>query len=129
MAALDPGQYTCQPFTGLSLTARLFTEPGDHVLDLCCAPGAKLCMIGSIMQHKYLQRLQSDTRQVSNTDGTNGLREHSGSVTGVDIAAHRLAAAKYAHVILHMVLTFVQNTGQKISRAQCATIRSGCHHI
>lgn len=42
---------------------------GDHVLDLCAAPGAKLCMI--------LDLLGS-----------------SGSVTGVDIAQHRLAACR-----------------------------------
>ncbi|GMP27128.1 hypothetical protein CsSME_00003259 [Camellia sinensis var. sinensis] len=42
---------------------------GDHVLDLCAAPGAKLCMI--------LDLLGS-----------------SGSVTGVDVARHRLAACR-----------------------------------
>ncbi|KAL3821410.1 hypothetical protein ACJIZ3_007315 [Penstemon smallii] len=44
-------------------------SPGDHVLDLCAAPGAKLCMI--------LDLLGS-----------------SGSVTGVDVARHRLAASR-----------------------------------
>ncbi|GAB2224434.1 hypothetical protein Droror1_Dr00005193 [Drosera rotundifolia] len=44
-------------------------SPGDHVLDLCAAPGAKLCMI--------LDLLGS-----------------TGSVTGVDIARHRLAACR-----------------------------------
>ncbi|XP_044469813.1 25S rRNA (cytosine-C(5))-methyltransferase NSUN5 isoform X2 [Mangifera indica] len=42
---------------------------GDHVLDLCAAPGAKLCMILDIL---------GDT----------------GSVTGVDVARHRLAACR-----------------------------------
>ncbi|KAL9682762.1 hypothetical protein QQ045_014570 [Rhodiola kirilowii] len=42
---------------------------GDHVLDLCAAPGAKLCMM--------LDQLGS-----------------SGSVTGVDVASHRLAACR-----------------------------------
>ncbi|KAF6167505.1 hypothetical protein GIB67_031706 [Kingdonia uniflora] len=42
---------------------------GDHVLDLCAAPGAKLCMI--------LDQLCG-----------------SGSLTGVDIARHRLAACR-----------------------------------
>lgn len=42
---------------------------GDHVLDLCCAPGAKLCMISDLLGD-------------------------SGSVTGVDVARHRLAACR-----------------------------------
>ncbi|XP_021759788.1 uncharacterized protein LOC110724659 [Chenopodium quinoa] len=43
--------------------------PGDHVLDLCAAPGAKLCMILDILGD-------------------------SGSATGVDVARHRLAACR-----------------------------------
>ena len=46
--------------------AALDPQPGEHVLDLCCAPGAKLCAIADAM----------------------GLR---GSVTGVDVSAERLA--------------------------------------
>ena len=42
--------------------AALDPQPGEHVLDLCCAPGAKLCAIADAM----------------------GLR---GSVTGVDVSA------------------------------------------
>ena len=44
-------------------------QPGEHVLDLCCAPGAKLCFIADRM----------------------GL---TGSVTGVDVCAERLAACR-----------------------------------
>ncbi|XP_022133296.1 uncharacterized protein LOC111005912 isoform X2 [Momordica charantia] len=43
--------------------------PGNHVLDLCAAPGAKLCMIVDLL------------------DGL-------GSVTGVDVSQHRLAACR-----------------------------------
>ncbi|KAG1469050.1 hypothetical protein G6F56_003488 [Rhizopus delemar] len=49
----------------------LFIKKDDQVLDLCCAPGAKLCMI-------------------SNLFGRDGL----GTVTGVDIAGHRLAICR-----------------------------------
>ncbi|KAJ4847329.1 hypothetical protein Tsubulata_037259 [Turnera subulata] len=42
---------------------------GDHVLDLCAAPGAKLCMMLELIADE-------------------------GSVTGVDVARHRLAACR-----------------------------------
>ncbi|KAF3320568.1 putative 28S rRNA (cytosine-C(5))-methyltransferase isoform X1 [Carex littledalei] len=47
----------------------LNVSPGDHVLDLCAAPGAKLCMLCEML-------------------GRNG------SLTGVDVARHRLAACR-----------------------------------
>ncbi|XP_028805933.1 uncharacterized protein LOC114760809 [Neltuma alba] len=49
--------------------AALNVSAGDHVLDLCAAPGAKLCMILDLLGD-------------------------SGSVTGVDVARHRLAACR-----------------------------------
>eukprot|EP00249_Psilotum_nudum_P020642 c27790_g1_i1 orf=440-1945(+) len=49
--------------------AALDVVPGDHVLDLCTAPGAKLCMITDLL-------------------------EEAGTVTGVDISRHRLAACR-----------------------------------
>jgi hypothetical protein len=47
----------------------LDVRPGDQCLDICCAPGAKLCMISD-----YLSGL--------------------GSVTGIDISEQRLAACR-----------------------------------
>lgn len=47
----------------------LDVSSGDHILDLCAAPGAKLCMLSDILGS-------------------------SGSLTGVDIAKHRLAACR-----------------------------------
>ncbi|XP_058098501.1 uncharacterized protein LOC131243283 isoform X2 [Magnolia sinica] len=47
----------------------LNVTPGDNVLDLCAAPGAKLCMLSDLLGS-------------------------SGSLTGVDVARHRLAACR-----------------------------------
>jgi hypothetical protein len=49
--------------------AALDPRPGEHVLDLCCAPGAKLCAIA---------------------DATHP----TGTVTGVDVSEERLAACR-----------------------------------
>ncbi|KAJ1635102.1 S-adenosyl-L-methionine-dependent methyltransferase [Pavlovales sp. CCMP2436] len=49
--------------------AALGAQPGEHVLDVCCAPGAKLCMLAEAVGP-------------------------AGTVTGVDIAQHRLAACR-----------------------------------
>lgn len=60
--------YGIDAASGAAVSA-LNISAGDHVLDLCAAPGAKLCMILDIIGD-------------------------SGSVTGVDIARHRLAACR-----------------------------------
>ncbi|KAJ4714188.1 S-adenosyl-L-methionine-dependent methyltransferase superfamily protein [Melia azedarach] len=60
--------YGIDAASGAAVTA-LNVSVGDHVLDLCAAPGAKLCMILDILGD-------------------------SGSVTGVDVARHRLAACR-----------------------------------
>ncbi|KAL9546028.1 hypothetical protein MBANPS3_006863 [Mucor bainieri] len=49
----------------------LEVQKDDQVLDLCCAPGAKLCMIANLL-------------------GRDGL----GTATGVDLAGHRLATCR-----------------------------------
>lgn len=45
-------------------------QPGDNILDLCCAPGAKLCMISDVMGR-------------------------TGTVTGVDVNLKRLGSCRY----------------------------------
>ncbi|KAM7520079.1 hypothetical protein LguiB_019041 [Lonicera macranthoides] len=60
--------YGIDAASGAAVSA-LGISAGDHVLDLCAAPGAKLCMISDLLGS-------------------------SGSVTGVDVARHRLAACR-----------------------------------
>uniref|UniRef100_A0A164W0Y7 SAM-dependent MTase RsmB/NOP-type domain-containing protein n=1 Tax=Daucus carota subsp. sativus TaxID=79200 RepID=A0A164W0Y7_DAUCS len=60
--------YGIDAASGAAVTA-LDITPGDHILDLCAAPGAKLCMISELLGS-------------------------SGTVTGVDVARHRLAACR-----------------------------------
>jgi len=52
-----------------AVVVALDPQSGDNVLDICCAPGAKLSMIADILQDK-------------------------GSITGVDISDKRLAACR-----------------------------------
>ncbi|KAL2333812.1 hypothetical protein Fmac_015025 [Flemingia macrophylla] len=64
----DAKIYGIDAASGAAVMA-LNISPGDHVLDLCAAPGAKLCMVLDLLGD-------------------------SGSVTGVDVARHRLAACR-----------------------------------
>ncbi|VVB18366.1 unnamed protein product [Arabis nemorensis] len=60
--------YGIDAASGAAVSA-LDITPGDHVLDLCAAPGAKLCMMLDLLADK-------------------------GTATGVDVARHRLAACR-----------------------------------
>lgn len=60
--------YGIDAASGAAVSA-LSISPGDHILDLCSAPGAKLCMMLDLLGG-------------------------AGSVTGVDVARHRLAACR-----------------------------------
>jgi len=42
----------------VSYSPKRCLEPSDHILDLCCAPGAKLCMIGNVMFDKWSRQSQ-----------------------------------------------------------------------
>lgn len=60
--------YGIDAASGAAVSA-LGISPGDHVLDLCAAPGAKLCMMLDLLGDK-------------------------GTATGVDVARHRLSACR-----------------------------------
>jgi 16S rRNA C967 or C1407 C5-methylase (RsmB/RsmF family) len=51
------------------VVVNLDIQPNNHVLDVCCAPGAKLCMASEYVGDK-------------------------GTLTGVDVSAHRLATCR-----------------------------------
>ncbi|KAI8334387.1 S-adenosyl-L-methionine-dependent methyltransferase [Chlamydoabsidia padenii] len=73
---IDIPAYQQHLIFGIDLSSAIAVEaltiqPDDHVLDLCCAPGAKLCMIANVLDV-----------------------QGKGTVTGVDIAAHRLATCR-----------------------------------
>jgi 16S rRNA C967 or C1407 C5-methylase (RsmB/RsmF family) len=63
----------------------LDVQAGEHVLDLCCAPGAKLSMISDVLKYQEA-KLENN--------GEEGEGPWTGSVTGVDISSSRLAACK-----------------------------------
>lgn len=66
------GQILSLDITSAMAVYALGLVPSDHYLDLCCAPGAKLCLAGMLMQ---------------SAEGT-------GSITGVDISKDRLAVCR-----------------------------------
>ncbi|KAI8064427.1 S-adenosyl-L-methionine-dependent methyltransferase [Gongronella butleri] len=73
---VDIAAYKDKKVFGIDLSSAVAVDAlqigaNDHVLDLCCAPGAKLCMMANLIGN----------------DGT-------GTATGVDIAAHRLATCR-----------------------------------
>lgn len=63
--------------SGLAVSL-LDLNPSDHVLDLCCAPGGKLILAS------FLQGCSTDFSKP----------EQIGTLTGVDIAEHRLATCR-----------------------------------
>nr|CAG8483772.1 7254_t:CDS:2 [Entrophospora candida] len=67
-------------------------QPNDHILDLCCAPGAKLCMISNILA---------------------GDNKGFGTITGVDISQNRLSTCRSLikkHKINHARLFLADGT-------------------
>ncbi|KAJ2847955.1 hypothetical protein IWW36_003577 [Coemansia brasiliensis] len=56
----------------------LDVRPGDNVLDLCCAPGAKLLFLAELLE-------PHNGKEAANTCGT---------VTGVDVSLHRMATCR-----------------------------------
>ena len=71
-AGFSAGQFYGVDASSAAAVAVLDPQPGDRVLDLCCAPGAKLCLIAEAMAVEGAPR---------------------GNVVGVDISRDRLGAA------------------------------------
>ncbi|KAF9571682.1 hypothetical protein EC968_000279 [Mortierella alpina] len=73
--------------SGIAVYA-LDVQPGDHVLDICCAPGAKLCMIAGLLTNSG--SVGSDRSRA----GNQLQMDITGTVTGVDVSPHRLATCR-----------------------------------
>ncbi|KAF9111349.1 hypothetical protein BGX27_005051 [Mortierella sp. AM989] len=73
--------------SGIAVYA-LDVQPGDHVLDICCAPGAKLCMIAGLLTNS------GNVRSDRSRDGNKLRVDITGTVTGVDISSHRLSTCR-----------------------------------
>ncbi|KAI8596923.1 S-adenosyl-L-methionine-dependent methyltransferase [Dissophora ornata] len=73
--------------SGIAVYA-LDVQPGDHVLDICCAPGAKLCMIAGLLTNS------GHVRSDRNREGNQLRMDLTGTVTGVDISVHRLSTCR-----------------------------------
>ena len=78
----------------------LGVQPTDHVLDLCCAPGAKLCMLSKLTGGACAS---IPIVQISYCVAGGG------SVTGVDVSMERLSSCrtlvdKYACINVRLVL-------------------------
>lgn len=74
------GQILSMDISSALAIQALELEPNDHYLDLCCAPGAKLCMAGMMIQgcsHNIASNIKN-----------------SGSITGVDISKSRLSTCR-----------------------------------
>eukprot|EP01028_Stygiella_incarcerata_P013647 TRINITY_DN82909_c0_g1_i1.p1 TRINITY_DN82909_c0_g1~~TRINITY_DN82909_c0_g1_i1.p1 ORF type:complete len:376 (+),score=109.92 TRINITY_DN82909_c0_g1_i1:74-1201(+) len=70
----------------------LSVERGDIVLDLCCAPGAKLCSIAELLEDEDSPSLVHPKECKKSVHDANG--RESGFVVGVDANPKRLAVAE-----------------------------------
>ncbi|KAI9914065.1 hypothetical protein PsorP6_006286 [Peronosclerospora sorghi] len=73
-------------------------QPGEHVLDLCCAPGAKLAMIADLLQFQ-------------------------GSVTGVDYSISRLGVCR--HLVYKYKLECVSDAALPNGDADSSMLMAG----
>ncbi|KXS09013.1 S-adenosyl-L-methionine-dependent methyltransferase [Gonapodya prolifera JEL478] len=78
--------------SGVAVMA-LDVQPHHHVLDLCAAPGAKLCLIYDTMLALASSSLSSSSSPSSQT-ASSSPDVFPGTITGVDISKDRLATCK-----------------------------------
>ncbi|KAJ1800850.1 hypothetical protein LPJ59_000759 [Coemansia sp. RSA 2399] len=80
--------YTSGDIVGMDVSSgiaalALSVAPGDNVLDICCAPGAKLLLLAEMLNNDDMRATNELVSCV-----------RAGTVTGVDISAHRAATCR-----------------------------------
>ena len=116
------GVYGMDLASGVSVWA-LDPQPGDHVLDLCAAPGNKLAMIGDLIAARTaavseapLSASSSSPSSSSPSSSSTSSTNFTSSVTGVDWNYQRLAAAR-------TLMRKYELVGQRVTNESTSTVQ------
>lgn len=92
--------YTSGKLYGIDISSAaavvaLGVSSGNHILDLCCAPGAKLAMISdTLAMQEYVEHEESEQEVDEKAQEPSQSGVLVGSVSGVDISSSRLSACR-----------------------------------